>query len=81
MDVRLILLCSSSVTVGSGETPGSKEAATACCVQLDASVAKASTTEEPDAVIPHVRVCGGGVRYRAFLLREAKRSNACTTLK
>ena len=30
-------------------------------------VAKASTTEEPDAGKPHVRVCAGGARQRAFL--------------
>ena len=35
--------------------------------------AKASTTEEPDAGKLHVRVCGGGARQRAFLLRDVAR--------
>ena len=32
--------------------------------------AKVSVTEEPDAGKLHVRVCGGGARQWAFLLRE-----------
>ncbi len=30
--------------------------------------------QEPDAVIPHVRICAGGARQRAFLPRRAPRS-------
>ena len=46
--------------------------------RLGAFVANASTTKEPvvrhsAAVIPHVRVCGGGVRQRAFLLRQVRK--------
>ena len=47
----------------SGEAEGShpegiQYKAKARCLQLGGPVAKASTTEEPDAVVPHVRVCG-----------------------
>ena len=38
------------------------------------SVANASTTEEPDAVVPHVRDCGGGAWQQAFLLREHQKT-------
>jgi hypothetical protein len=37
------------------------------------SCAKASMTEEPDAVIPHVRDCAGGAGQSASLLRTGHR--------
>jgi len=41
------------------------------------SCAKASTTEEPDAAIPHVRDCAGGAGQPALLLRDrAERSSS-----
>ena len=54
--------CCSAKEVGSSQTPNNAQAASACCLQLAVSVAKASTTEEPDAGKLHVRDCGGGTR-------------------
>ena len=41
------------------KTPSNSKAASACCLHLVTLVAKASTTEEPDAGKPQVRLCGG----------------------